>query len=97
MTLVGDKLQNAKITLDKTGEKAFTRSMQGYLKKHTRRDDGTARVRKVRAEDSKKNNLLQLADMVCGAVARSFDEIRKTDRYRLQLAEKERYVQLWPK
>jgi len=97
MQLIGENLVNAKVVLDKTGEKAFTRSIQGYLKKHTKTQDGTSRIKKVSTEDSQKNDLLQLADMVCGAVARSFGESDKANRYRLQIVLRERRVQVWPK
>ena len=92
-----EHLDHAKVVLDKTGDKDFTRSMQSYLKRQTRRTDGTPRIKKVSSEDSKKNNLLQLADMLCGAVARSFLRTKKEARaYRSAVSQREEHVQYWP-
>jgi hypothetical protein len=60
-------------------------------------EDGLV-IRKVKMEDSKRNNLLQLADMVCGAVARSFREERENGwEFRRLVREREMRVQYWPK
>lgn len=60
--------------------------------------DGPTLIKKVRTEPSHSNNLLQLADMVCGAVARSFRP-DKPDRhvYRKLIRHRELGVQVWPR
>ena len=69
-----------------------------YLKKNlNNKDDDLPKIKTVKIEDSHKNNLIQLADMVCGAVARSYSEKSDRNIYREILKKKERSVQFWPK
>lgn len=94
-----DDLRDAKVVLDKSGDREFTRSMKSYLKKKTQFKDGSPRIGEVIAQNSISNNLLQLVDMVCGSVARSYGPPRKRDDcdYRKIIRCKETYVQEWPK
>lgn len=92
-------LIDARVIIDKCGDRRFKQQLQTYLKKHMNHDaeDGLV-IRKVKMEDSKRNNLLQLADMVCGAVARSFREERENGwEFRRLVREREMRVQYWPK
>jgi hypothetical protein len=58
---------------------------------------GTSVIKKVKAQQSHANNLLQLADMVCGAVARSFRAGKKeAGGYRKIIEPKELSVEIWP-
>jgi hypothetical protein len=59
---------------------------------------GTVLIRKVAMEASHTNHLLQVADMICGAVARSYNR-EKPDRsgYRELIDHREMRVQVWPK
>jgi hypothetical protein len=54
-------------------------------------------IGKIKIQDSNRNNLLQLADMICGAVARSYTQKEDAKTYRALVAHREIYVQLWPK
>jgi hypothetical protein len=55
-------------------------------------------IRKVSMEPSHSNNLLQLADMVSGAVFRSFKTEKKNRmEFRRLLNARELDVQVWPK
>lgn len=65
-------LENAKIVIDGSGERIFRADLQSYL----RRSAGTA-VRSVKFTDSRKDHLVQLADMCVGAIARSYRADRK--------------------
>ena len=56
--------------------------------------DGTCRIKKVAMEASHSNNLVQLADMICGAVNRSFTS--GDDAYRTIIKRHEKFVQRWP-
>ncbi len=60
------KLNDAKIVIDGRGQPAMKRSLKKYLNKHT-----SNQIRALMMEDSKKDNLLQLADMIAGAIARA--------------------------
>jgi hypothetical protein len=93
-----DLLTDAKIVIDKHGSIEFKRRLQKSLKDLLRREDGTSLIKRVKMEASHTNNLVQLADMVCGAVARSIthpDDSRL--REILQRANCEKRVQYWPK
>jgi hypothetical protein len=92
-------LEEARVVIDGSGSREFRKGLAAYLKKQINSKDSPCRhIKKVKIEDSKSNNLLQLADMICGAVARSF-KLDKTDSedYRKIVKKRERYVQFWPK
>jgi hypothetical protein len=93
----GPLLQNAKVIIDKCGDREFQRRLSKRLKSAMNTPE-ICRVKKVSMEGSHTNNLVQLADMVCGAVARSV-VASKADpgAFRTIRAARERRVQLWPK
>ena len=63
-----------------------------------KKQDGPSPIKRIKAEWSHNNNLVQLADMVCGAVARSYRK-DKGDRfvYRDIIRAHETKVQFWPR
>ena len=91
-------LRDAIVVIDRSGGQEFRRQLATYLRKRINAQDGPSIIRKVKTEPSHSNNLLQLADMVCGAVARSF-RTDKPDRavYRRCVAHRELGVQVWPR
>ena len=90
-------LLGASVTFDQCGDREFKRELAKYLRKKTDLRDGRVRVKSVKMEDSCSNHLLQLADMVCGAVARNL-RLDKTDRevYRKLIRHREWKVRHWP-
>jgi hypothetical protein len=89
-------LKRATITIDQSGDRKFNQELQRYLKRMINTDQEV--IRKVKSEHSHSNNLLQLADMVCGSVARSFMRGKKNSRiYRKIIGHRELNVQVWPK
>jgi hypothetical protein len=86
-------LKNAIIVIDGNGSKDFRLRLQDYLKRKV----GSGVIKKIKIQDSKQNNLLQLADMVAGAVHRSFTDKTDKNTYKKLLATKEFNVQIWPK
>jgi hypothetical protein len=89
-------LNEAKVIIDKSGNREFRKQLEKYLKGKIN-TDGQA-IRKVTSEESHRNNLLQLADMVCGAVARSYKPGKKnSNAFRKIVAHRELNVQVWPK
>jgi hypothetical protein len=91
-------LSEATVVIDGCGNREFRQQLSTYLRR--RINDKSSRVRhirKLKVQDSHRNNLLQLADVVCGAVARS--QSNKTDAkiYRQLISHREIYVQVWPK
>jgi len=92
------RLNDAKVILDRNGGIKFRQELSKYLKKKICEPGGKSLLKKVKMDPSHSNNLLQLADMVCGAVARSF-RIDKEDKgfYRNIIRERELDVSVWPK
>jgi len=89
-------LERAVVVIDGSGSREFKQQLQTYLKRKINDESAAIPcIHKVKIEDSKTNNLLQLADMICGAVARCY---RVGDEsFRSLIKEREGYVQFWPK
>ncbi len=89
-------LVQAKVVIDRCGNREFRDQLGRYLKR--RMNTEAHLIKKVAMEASHSNDLLQLADMVCGAVARSFN-MQKTDRFvfRKIVKHRELRVQVWPR
>jgi hypothetical protein len=87
-------LNNAKIIIDKSGNREFRLQLAKALKAHMTDVEGNTGVKKIAMEGSHSNNLLQLADMVCGAVSRSYTA--SDHRFRTIIKKREKFVQLWP-
>jgi hypothetical protein len=91
-------LQDAIVVIDGSGSREFRQQLATYLKKCINEKDSDCRnIKKVKMQDSKNNNLLQLADMVCGAVARSYGSKTDARLFRGIIRHREIYVQFWPK
>jgi hypothetical protein len=83
----GAFLQNARVKIDGSGDREFKQHLQNYLRRST--TDGA--IASVKFSDSGKDNLIQLADMVVGALARSYradEERNKAARWRMLLGSK---------
>lgn len=91
------RISNATVVLDKCGDREFRDQLARYLKKRMN-DRKLTLIKKLRMEPSHSNSLLQLADMVCGAVYRSFD-INRRDRmaFRKLVGHREMEVRVWPR
>lgn len=91
-----DKLENATVVIDESGNDEFKRRLGKYLK--TRTNNQNKVINKVKMERSNSNNLLQLADYVASIINRSvLNKKRKKDCFRLLIAHREIYVQIWPR
>lgn len=79
-------LANAHIKIDGSGNRPFQREMKRYL--HQRL--GPGKIASLKFADSRRDDLVQLADMVVGAIARSYREGDRArhDRWRLALQPK---------
>ena len=87
-------LDNATVVIDGSGSREFRRELGTYLRKRINDKKGDSRfIGKIKLQDSQSNNLLQLADMVCGAVARSYSQKDDAKMYRRLIAHREIYVQ----
>ena len=91
-------LDDAIVVIDGSGGREFRRQLNAYLRKRiNERGDGPKLIRKIKLQDSDRNLLLQLADVVCGAVARSYTAPAENNRYRKLISHREMQVQFWPK
>jgi hypothetical protein len=95
--MVAGKLDKATVVIDKTGSSEFRKLMARHLRDEVNKGVGREAISKVKTEDSHRNCLLQLADMVCGSVYRSFcPEKSRHDCYRKQIKSRELFVAKWP-
>lgn len=90
-----DKIENATIVIDKNWSWKFESQLQTYLKRKFN-GDGTKKIKKVKMQDSHKNNLLQLADYIASGINRKKTKPEK-EHYMQIIAHREMYVQFWPK
>jgi len=90
-------LNQAKVIIDRCGDRLFRDQLAKYLKRKMN-EHGSMLIKSVRMEPSHSNDLLQVADMVCGAVFRSYN-LEKEGRmqFRKLVKHRESRVQLWPK
>lgn len=91
------QLDMATVVLDGSGSQDFRSQLDRYLKNRINTPGENQKILKVKIQDSKNNNLIQLADMVCGAIARSYKRHKRdADDYRRIIRPREFYVQEWP-
>lgn len=89
-------LDQATVVIDGSGSREFRRQLERYLKLKINQKDKRY-IKKVKIQASDSNNLVQLADMVSGAVYRSFGDKGDALNYRRIISQREIYVQTWPK
>ncbi|MEK7856003.1 MAG: DUF3800 domain-containing protein [Acidobacteriota bacterium] len=90
-------LRDAAVYFDACSGREFQRELKSYLKTRMTRSDGSCVLSRISSQDSKSDNLLQMADMICGAVARSYRSDRKDAwKYRNIIKKKARSERLWP-
>lgn len=94
-----NKLQNATVVIDESGNREFKAQLERYLKRRMTLEDGTCLIRKLKMQRSSSNNLLQLADYVAGVIHRSASGRmgRSGTDYRRYIAHREIDVQVWPR
>lgn len=75
-TLSKPYLDNAIVVIDGSGSRKLQQEFKTYLQQKL---DG--KIRKFKIEDSQKNNLVQMADMIVGSIARSATGREDKNRY----------------
>jgi hypothetical protein len=83
------------VVIDEAGDMDFNRSLITYLKRKMNQDRQC--IRKMVAKDSKRNNLIQLADMICGALKKCYNPAKKDTSYRAMVSHLEMSLQIWPR
>lgn len=89
-------LRAATVVIDGSGGRQFKSELRRYLDSRVRDHEGSHAIKKLRVEDSHRNNLLQMADMFCGAVARSLSGRKDAKHYLRMIAHREVSRRLWP-
>lgn len=86
----GNSLAGARVKIDGSGDREFKRELAAYLK----RESAEGKIASVKFAESHRDNLIQLADMVAGAIARSYREGDRNehDRWRKMLNSKVKNV-----
>ncbi|MDP2684195.1 MAG: DUF3800 domain-containing protein [bacterium] len=67
---------NAKIKIDGSGDRIFRKSFLSYLRRELNSERNKI-IKNCKLVDSKKNELIQMADMVAGTIKRSHDPDKK--------------------
>ena len=71
-------LADATVVIDAKGVKLFRRELSKYLKRQINREERLIRkMLQIKHEESHRNNLLQLTDMVSGSIYRSMNPKKK--------------------
>jgi hypothetical protein len=85
--------------IDSSGNRKFRDELKTYLRKKLTLPHATGEpaIKKLKMEESHRNNLLQLADMVCGAVSRDINHPDEKCRFRRLIAHNQTGMQSWPK
>lgn len=79
-------IRNASVKIDGSGDRKFKNALYAYLRKQL--SAGT--IRKLKFANSRNDNLIQLADMMAGAIARSYPgRNRKPDSTWRQMAKRQ--------
>ncbi|MFZ5806901.1 MAG: DUF3800 domain-containing protein [Verrucomicrobiota bacterium] len=89
-------LNHAIVIVDGSGSREFRKQFASYLRKRINDKDNYC-IKKVKVQDSKDNNLIQMTDMICGAIARSYSKKSDAMDYRKLISHREIFVQFWPK
>jgi len=91
-------LRNAIVVFDKCGNREFQIELKKYLGRRVNPADSGPQVKKIKTNESRSNNLLQLADMICGAVSRYLKK-SKPDHfvYRKIISHRELMLRIWPR
>lgn|SRR5487761_1121260 len=86
-------LDGAYMEIDRSGGEDFGRRLSRHIAELGEEASGKRRVKRVKFSDSRSNDLIQLADMICGAVTRSF---KSDGRFRSLVKRREFEVRVWP-
>ncbi len=90
-----EHLENAKVYLDAIGDRLFRKEVNSYLKKKINRKK--KHIEQVGFLNSANSSLIQVADMVAGAINRSRGNKADANEYIQVIQHREAHLQIWPK
>ena len=85
-------LENVTLVMDRITGGTFEQKLYVYLRQHLKKR-GARLIHKFRHADSRNDNLLQVADMLCGAIHRFYED--EEDKFRSIIQSKEEIVIEW--
>jgi hypothetical protein len=88
-------LADATVVIDKSGDREFRNQLAAYLRRKMR-EGGRNPIRSVKMEESRTNNLLQLADYAAGVTNRWVNNRLDAGQYRRFIASREIQARVWP-
>jgi mannose/fructose-specific phosphotransferase system component IIA len=89
-------IENAVVVFDGSGSRPFKRQLATFLRQ-LMNEEQIQRIRKVKMQDSKTNNLIQLVDMICGTVYHAMkNSSGEMSDFRRLIAHRELSAQIWP-
>lgn len=89
-------LECAKFIIDKNGSSTFQGELRRYLRSQMN-DRNRNKIKKFKAQDSRANNLLQLADYCVGVYGRRVQNKKDWQEYHKYISKKELSFKIWPK
>lgn len=89
-------LNHAKLVIDKSGNSTFQGELRRYLRSQTNDQNGN-KIKKFKMQDSRSNNLLQLADYCVGVCNRRVQGKKDWQEYYEYIHDKELSFRSWPK
>ena len=93
-----EHLSNLTVVMDQRGSRKFRSEISVYLRTLLRAGGRESFIRQLNVQDSRRNNLLQLADYVAGVLKRTYEgdslALGLQERY---LSHKQIRVEHWPK
>ena len=89
-------LDEANVKLDDNGGRALKKDLASHIKRRLNEQGEGERIKKIGTQDSKSSNLIQVADMVSGAVYRSLQSEANAGEYRNIIKHREYSVLQWP-
>lgn len=90
-------LQNARVVIDRSGDRQFQRELRSYLMKQINEQNGPHHIKSVNMKRSDGNNLLQLADYVASLSARAIRQKLNGPAWRAKyLAPHMASERIWP-
>jgi hypothetical protein len=92
---IAPHLEQAIVIIDGQGSQKFRSELKAYLKSSIQHNRAPC-IKDVRLQDSHRNNLLQLADMICGAIAESLKSHAQSQKNRGYVIARELSWEIWP-
>lgn len=89
-------LKDAEVVFDSRGERTFYVFLEKFLKSVVRINNCHDAISSVRAVDSHSENLLQMADMICGALNRYYSDKPDAREYLPLVAGHSARTRYWP-